>query len=93
VGGGVEAKAERLAFVPNSTAPVPTLNGVYQPNTAPAYARWDGMVTYTQREWTLRLNVKNLFNKLYYDSVYDNGGFTVPGIKRTVTLTAEYKFK
>ena len=58
---------------------MPTLDGAYYPNTAPAYARWDAMVAYEQKNWTLRLNVKNLFDKLYYDAVYDNGGFTVPG--------------
>jgi catecholate siderophore receptor len=40
----------------------------------------------------LRLNVKNLFDKLYYDSVYDNGGFTVPGTRRAAILTAEFKY-
>jgi catecholate siderophore receptor len=29
---------------------------------------------------------------VYYDSVYDNGGFTIPGPRRTAILTAEYKF-
>jgi len=69
------------------------LNGVYHPNTAPAYARWDALVAYEQSQWALRLNVKNVFNKLYYDSVYDNGPFTVPGARRTATLTLDYKFK
>jgi catecholate siderophore receptor len=49
-------------------------------------------VSYEQAKWTLRLNVKNLFDKLYYDAVYDNGGFTVPGNKRSAMLSAEYKF-
>ncbi|HEX2530072.1 MAG TPA: TonB-dependent receptor, partial [Burkholderiaceae bacterium] len=92
VGGGVEVKGDRQAVNPSGAGPVPTLNGAYHPNTAPAYARWDAMVAYEQAQWTLRLNVKNLFDKLYYDSVYDNGGFTVPGTRRAATLTAEYKF-
>ena len=71
---------------------MPTLNGVYYPNTAPSYVRWDAMAAYEQKNWTLRLNVKNLFDKLYYDAVYDNGGFTVPGTRRTVIMTAEFKF-
>lgn len=92
VGGGAEAKGERQAFVPSGATPVPTLNGQYHPNTAPSYVRWDAMVAYEQGKWAYRLNIKNLFDKVYYDSVYDNGGFTVPGPRRTAVLTAEYKF-
>lgn len=92
IGGGVEAKGAREAVNPSGAGAVPTLNGVYYPNTAPGYARWDAMVAYEQSKWTLRLNIKNLFDRLYYDSVYDNGGFTVPGPRRTASLTAEYKF-
>jgi catecholate siderophore receptor len=92
VGGGLEAKGDRQAVNPNSTAAVPTLNGAYHPNTAPSYVRWDAMVAYEQSQWTVRLNIKNVLDKVYYDSVYDNGGFTIPGPRRTAILTAEYKF-
>ncbi len=94
VGGGVEAKDNRLAFNPSNRvqADVPTLNGAYHPNTAPAYHRVDAMLSYEQPRWALKLNVKNVFDKLYYDAVYDNGGFTVPGTRRTVILTAELKY-
>jgi len=92
IGGGVEVKGDRQAVNPSGAGAVPTLNGVYSPNTAPAYARWDAMLAYEQEKWTLRFNLKNLFDKLYYDSVYDNGGFTIPGARRSATLTVEYKF-
>jgi len=93
VGGGVEAKGDRQAVNPSGTGAVPTLNGVYYPNTAPSYVRWDAMVEFEPtNKWLYRVNVKNLFDKVYYESVYDNGGFAVPGPRRTVTLTAEYKF-
>jgi catecholate siderophore receptor len=92
IGGGVEAKGDRQAFNPSGAGAVPTLNGAYHPNTAPSYVRWDAMAAYEQKNWALRLNIKNLFDKLYYDAVYDNGGFTVPGARRTVILTAEFKF-
>ncbi len=92
IGGGAEAKGNREAVNPSGTGAVPTLNGEYKPNTAPSYVRWDAMAAYEQKNWALRLNVKNLFNKLYYDAVYDNGAFTVPGTRRTVILTAELKF-
>lgn len=92
IGGGVEMKGDREAFNPSGAGAVPTLNGAYHPNTAPAYARWDAMAAYEQKNWALRLNVKNLFDKLYYDAIYDNGPFTIPGIRRTVILTAEMKY-
>jgi catecholate siderophore receptor len=92
IGGGVEAKGDRQAVNPSSSGPTPTLNGIYQPNTAPAFTRWDAMLAYEQNNWTIRLNVKNLLDKVYYDAVYDNGGFTVPGTRRSATVTATYKF-
>ncbi|HMM55375.1 MAG TPA: TonB-dependent receptor, partial [Candidatus Desulfobacillus sp.] len=61
-------------------------------NTAPAYARWDAMLAYEQKTWGARLNIRNLFNKLYWDSIYDNGGFAIPGPRRAVILTGELKF-
>jgi catecholate siderophore receptor len=68
------------------------MNGKFSPNTAEAYARFDAMLAYEENRWAVRLNVKNLFDKLYWDSVYDNGGFTVPGIRRAAMLTGELKF-
>jgi catecholate siderophore receptor len=38
------------------------------------------------------LNVKNLLNKEYYDALYDNGAFSVPGNKRQAIVTTEFKF-
>ena len=45
-----------------------------------------------QKHWAVRLNIKNVFDRLYYDSIYDNGGFTVPGTRRAAILTGELKF-
>jgi len=92
IGGGVELKAEREGFSPSGAGPVPTLNGQYHPNTAPAYARWDALIAYEQTAWAVRLNIKNLFDKVYYDAIYDNGPFTVPGTRRAAVLTGELKF-
>ena len=92
LGGGLEAKGERQAFNPSSTAAVPTLNGSYYPNTAPAYVRWDAMARYEWSKWTMRVNVKNVMDRLYYDAVYDNGAFTVAGPRRTLIVTAETHF-
>ncbi|KAB2308532.1 TonB-dependent siderophore receptor [Betaproteobacteria bacterium SCN2] len=92
IGGGVEAKGERYGYNPSSAGPVPTLNGKFHPNTAPAYARWDAMVAYEQKNWALRLNIRNLFDEVWYDAIYDQGGFVVPGAGRQAILTGELKF-
>lgn len=85
VGAGLEAKAERLGYVPSSAS-------AYNPNVLPGYARLDAMVSYEEKKWAVKLNVKNVLDKVYYDAIYDNGGFSVPGNSRTVILTTEIKF-
>lgn len=93
VGGGLEAKGNRYGYNPSATnAGTQFVNGEFQPNTLPGYARVDAMLSYEVKEWAVRFNVKNLLNKTYYDSLYDNGGFTVPGNGRTGIITTEYKF-
>ncbi len=94
VGGGIEAKGDRLGFNPSGAGAIPTLPGstAFHPNTAPAYVRFDGLLSYEQKKITYRLNVQNVFNKVYHDALYDNGSFTVPGTKRKFILTGEYKF-
>lgn len=63
------------------------------PSTAPAYARVDAMLSYEpNKQWGVRLNIQNLFDKIYYDSLYDNGGFGVPGTRRRLLGTVTYKF-
>lgn len=93
IGVGAELKGKRLVYSP-STANASAIftYGAFTPNTAPAYARWDAMVAYEQPTWALRLNVKNLTDKRYFESLYDNGGFAVPGPSRTAIVSAEYKF-
>lgn len=86
VGAGVEGKGARLAYaIPNGTA-VPAVS------TAPAYQRWDAMVAYEQPRYAVKLNVLNLFDKRYYESVYENGGHVVPGTSRAAQMSVEYKF-
>jgi catecholate siderophore receptor len=94
VGGGAEAKGDRLGFNPSGAGAIPTLPGdpAFHPNTAPAYVRWDAMASYEYQAFTVRMNVQNLFNKTYFDSLYDNGSFSVPGTERKVIVTGEYKF-
>ncbi len=94
IGGGVEAKGERLGYNPSGAGPIPTLPGgtSFHPNTLPSYTRWDAMVAYEKKSWALRLNIRNVFDKTYYDSFYDNGGFAIPGTRRAAILTAELKY-
>ena len=92
LGGGLEAKAHRYAYSPTGAFPVVTGGTTFAANTAPAYARWDAMAAYEAKDWALRLNVKNIFDRLYWDAVYDNGGFAIPGPRRTIILTGEFKF-
>jgi catecholate siderophore receptor len=94
IGGGVEVKGERYGYNPSGSGPIPTLppSPEFHPNTAPSYDRWDAMVSYEQKTWGLQLNIKNVFNEVYYDSIYDNGPFTVPGTARQFILTGELKF-
>lgn len=93
IGGGVEAKGERYAYVPSSANLSGSFTGGhFNPNSAPGYARVDLMAAYEQPKWAVRLNVKNLLNKEYYDAVYDNGGLVTPGNRRQAIVTTEYKF-
>ena len=92
VGGGFEAKDERYGYNPSGAAGANFVNGKFKPNVVPGYTRWDAMVAYEEIKWAVRLNVKNVFDKIYYGDVYDNGGFSVPGNRRQAILTTEYKF-
>jgi len=85
LGAGLEAKGERLGYVPSAST-------AYNPNVLPGYARLDAMLSYEEKKWAVKLNVKNLLDKVYYDAIYDNGGFSVPGNSRTVIVTTEFKF-
>ena len=93
VGGGVEAKGERTAYNPSVTNGGTVFAGSgFHPNYAPGYARVDAMVAYEQPKWAVRLNVKNVLDKEYYDAVYDNGGLVTPGNRRQAIVTTEFKF-
>ena len=58
----------------------------------PDFIRADLMLAYEQPRYSVKLNVLNVFNKRYYESVYENGGFTVPGTERAFQLTTTLKF-
>ena len=108
VGGGFEAKGERAGYgIGNCGAATQNTTvganfgkwsygncstAAFNPNKLPGYIRMDAMLAYEETKWAVRMNVKNLLNKVYYDALYENGGFTVPGNGRTAIITTEYKF-
>jgi len=91
-GLGFDAKSDRYAYNPAQATSSAFTNGKFDPNTAPAYVRWDGMLAYEQKNYAVRLNVYNLTDTEWYDAVYDQGGFVIPGMKQTAVLTTELKF-
>ena len=75
VGGGAVYVSKRYA---NNTDTV----------SAPSYVRFDATVAWRQPNYEVRLNVFNLFNKTYYDSlIQSDGGRIVPGAARTGMIT------
>lgn len=57
------------------------------------YTRWDAMVAYHQPKYDIQLNVWNLFDKRYFDTLIpSDGGRAVPGVGRTVLLSGKYRF-
>ncbi|WP_137937295.1 TonB-dependent siderophore receptor [Chitinivorax sp. B] len=77
VGGGFDAKGKRYTGTNNTTS-------------LPAYIRWDAMLAYDQRDYTVQVNATNLTDKKYYEGLY--GGHTTTGPGRGVQLTGTYRF-
>lgn len=66
-------------------------NSVTTTNRAPGYVKADALVEYRINEGnTVKLNIDNLFDKVYYNTLYR--GFAAPGAERTVHLTLTSKF-
>ncbi|WP_143093309.1 TonB-dependent siderophore receptor [Polaromonas sp. OV174] len=66
-------------------------NSVTSTNRAPGYVKADALVEYRISEGSsLKLNVDNLFDKVYYNTLYR--GFAAPGDARSVRLTLTSKF-
>ena len=59
----------------------------------PGYVRWDATFAFHQKQYDVRLNLQNLTDRRYYDSVIQSdGGRSVPGITRTALVTVDYRF-
>ena len=66
-------------------------NSVTTSNRAPGYVKVDALVEYRiNDDNTLKLNIDNLFDKVYYNTLYR--GFAAPGDERSVRLTLTSKF-
>ncbi|MDB5446050.1 MAG: TonB-dependent receptor [Phenylobacterium sp.] len=79
VGGGATYIARRFA---NNTDLV----------SAPGYVRCDATLAWRQADYEVRLNLFNLTNANYYDSlIQSDGGRAVPGSGRTAMLSLVYR--
>ena len=85
IGGGADFIGERQAYRTTTTG---------KPDTkrVPAYVRFDAMLEWTHKQYAVKLNVNNLLDREYYDSIYPNGGWATPGTDRTAQLSFNYKF-
>ncbi|MEO6320348.1 MAG: hypothetical protein ABIR56_06740 [Polaromonas sp.] len=60
-------------------------------NRGPGYVKADALLEYRINEGnTIKLNIDNLFDKVYYNTLYR--GFAAPGDERSVRLTLTSKF-
>ena len=60
-------------------------------NRAPGYVKADALLEYRVNESnSLKLNIDNLFDKVYYNTLYR--GFAAPGDARSVRVTLTSKF-
>ena len=60
--------------------------------SVPAYTRWDATLAWRQPHYEVRLNLFNLFDHRYYDSlIQSDGGRAVPGSGRTAMLSLVWR--
>ena len=86
VGGGVTGMGRRYVYGMSNDP------GTGPWNWVPAQAQVDGLIQYDAKQYTVRLNAYNLFNSTNYVSLYQNGGFAVPGTYQAFQLGLTYKF-
>ncbi|WP_431096932.1 TonB-dependent receptor [Polaromonas aquatica] len=66
-------------------------NNVTSTNRAPGYVKVDALAEYRVNQGnTVKLNIDNLFDKVYYNTLYR--GFAAPGDARSVRVTLTSKF-
>ncbi len=80
VGGGATYMGQRYANNTDLTA-------------VGSYLRWDATLAYHQPKYDVRLNLFNLTNALYYDTLIpSDGGRAVPGVGRSAMLTLSLRY-
>ena len=57
---------------------------------AEAYTVWDSAISYADKDWSVRLNLRNLADKTYYSKAMFAGA--LPGESRNAKLTVSYNF-
>lgn len=66
-------------------------NSVASNNRAPGYVNADALVEYNINQANaIKLNIDNLFDKVYYNTLYR--GFAAPGAERSVRVTLTSRF-
>ena len=85
IGGGVTGQGRKNVYGQTGAA-------YNAPNWIQAQATVDGLLQYDAKNYTVRLNAYNLFNTTNYVSLYENGGFAVPGTYQAFQLGLTYKF-
>ncbi len=85
VGGGITGMGRRNVYGQTGAS-------YNAPNWVPAQSQVDGLIQYDAKQYTVRLNAYNLFNQTNYVSLYENGGFAVPGTYQAFKLDMTYKF-
>lgn len=58
-------------------------------NWAPGFVKYDAMLKFEQPKYSLQFNINNIFNKMYWPTVYN--GHAVAGPMRTFLVSFEYK--
>lgn len=87
-GGGARYMSEQKRVID------PSANiGTSNMPSIPSYAVYDAMISYkVDKNVTLRLNVYNLTDKFYINTLNNNGNRMTLGLPRSATLTAQFQF-
>ncbi|MBI1623120.1 TonB-dependent siderophore receptor [Comamonas sp. EJ-4] len=97
VGGGVVAQSSnyRASGISAYNPSTGRYDGAWTPYnfTSPGYAVWSARVAYAfNKDWSVAMNVGNLFDKTYYSTVGYAGYGNFYGEKRSVTLSLKGRF-
>ena len=87
IGGGVDFIGKRTGYTVPTNNTAPTIRQIS------GYARFDAMAEWSKNQYSVKLNVFNLTNREYFDSIYQtNGAHAIPGVDRSGQITFGYKF-